>query len=95
MKYRQRDEKVRGDSPWVEYRLNPDGSEAYVKVTYSRTSVAKDVKTTTFGTLDLGWLSLGDLACVARTMSQALLEAQQKHQEYTDNLLRSVRRQLG
>lgn len=95
MKYRQREEVVRGESPYLSVKLSGDGNEAYVKLQYARTSVAKDVKTTTFGTLDLGWLSLDDLACVGRTIAARLSEAQAAHQEYLDQLMTGVRRQLA
>ena len=95
MKYRQREEKVTGDSPYLQVRVYGDGSAANVKVQYARTTVAKDVKTTTFGVLDFGELSLDELACVGRTVSAALSEAQAKHQEYLDGLMTGVRRQLA
>lgn len=95
MKYRQREEKVAGDSPYLSVKLNGDGSEAYVKVLYSRRRVAKDVKTTTFGTLDLGWLSLDELACVGRTIAARLSEAQAQHEVYLDGLMRGVRNELA
>lgn len=95
MRYRQREELVRGDSPYVEVKLNDDGTEAHVVVQYARTSVAKDVKTTTFGKLDLGWLTLDDLACVARTMARALYNGQHLHMQYTNELMNGVSGQLG
>jgi hypothetical protein len=95
MKYRQREEKVVGESPYVSVKLNGDGTEALVKVKYSRVRVAKDVKTTTFGTLDLGWLTLDELACVGRTIAARLTEAQAAHQAYLDDLMTGVRRQLA
>jgi len=95
VRYRQREEKVRGESPWVEVKLNVDGTQAYVKVSYGRSSTAKDVKTNTWGTLDLGWLSLDDLACVARTMSRAVYEAQHKHTQYTNELMNGISQAVG
>lgn len=95
MKYRQREEVVRGESPYMEVKLNSDGTEALVTVQYARTSVAKDVKTTTFGKLELGWLTLDDLACAARTLSRALYEGQHAYMEHTNQLMNSVSRQLG
>jgi len=96
MKYRQRKELVRGESPWVEVTLDPTGSYAKeVVVHYARESVAKDVKTTTFGKLIFTDLDLDDLACVARTASRALREAQHAHLTHTNDLMNGVSRQLG
>jgi len=96
MKYRQREEKIRAESPYVEVKLTRDGAEASnVVLHYCRTSVAKDVQTTTFGKMVFEDLSLDDLACVARTMSRALYEAQHAHLEYTNDLMNGVSQQLG
>lgn len=95
MKYRHREETIRGDSPYVTALVTSDGSEAKVTVHYVRHSVAKDVKTTTFGKLELGWLSLDELACAARTLSRALYEAKHAHLNHTNELMNGVREQLG
>jgi hypothetical protein len=95
MKYRQREEVVRGDSPYVAVKLNHDGTEALVTVQYARQSVAKDVKTTTFGKLELGWLSMEELACAGRTIAARLTEAQELHQTRLDELMTGIRRQLA
>lgn len=95
VKYRQREETVRGNSPYVEALVRRDGSEARVTVQYMRQSVAKDVKTTTFGKLELGWLPLEELACAARTLSRALYEAQHAHLNHTNELMNGVSKQMG
>lgn len=95
MKHQQREETIKGNSPWVDVDLNRDGTEARVKVRYHRQSRAKDVQTDTWGTLDLGWLGLEDLACVGRTVAARLNEAQQLHIKRTEDLMRSVARQLN
>ena len=95
MKYRQREEKIKGESPWVDVKLSADGNEALVKVQYARTQDRAGVRTTTFGTLDLGWLTLEDLACVGRTIAARLTEAQSAHYDFLDELMTGVRRQLA
>lgn len=95
MRYRQREERVRGESPFLKVDVRGDGTEAQVQVQYARTSVSKDVKTTTFGVLDLGNLGPADLACVGRTIARALTEMQAKHENYLDAEMQSVRSMLS
>jgi len=94
MKYRQREEIVRGDSPYVDVSVSGDGVEAKVVVQYARTSVAKDVKTTTFGKLDLGFLTPDDLACVGRTVARALETMKNRHATYLSELQAGIAERL-
>jgi len=95
MKYRLREEVVNGDSPYVYVKLNDDGTQAEVTIQYCRTRQAKDVKTTTFGSLELGWLELDDLACVGRTIAVKLKEARVLHEEYVAGLMTSIHNELN
>lgn len=93
MKYRQREETIRGESPYLDVKLSGDGTSAKVRVLYSRTVDAKGVRTTTFGTLDLGELDPDDLACVGRTVMRRLVEARLAHDRYLTELIDSVEAQ--
>jgi len=94
MKYRTREEVVRGDSPYVDVKVSGDGVEAKVVVQYCRTSVAKDTTTTTFGKLDLGVLTPEDLACVGRTVARTLNEMKRNHAEYLSELQGGIMERL-
>lgn len=94
MKYRQRQEKVNGESPYVDVKVSGDGTTARVKVLYSRTVRTKDLTTTTFGELHLGDLDPDDLACVGRTVLRAQQELAQKHWDYVQAGMDSMREML-
>jgi hypothetical protein len=95
VKYRQRNEVVKGESLDVDVTLLADGNKAKVKVHYYRDRTVKDVETTTRGTLDLGVLSLDQLACVGRTIATRLEEARVMHEEYVADLMSGIARRLN
>ena len=91
MKWRTKEVTEKGENPYVSVDVVSDGSEAKVELQYMRQYVRQDTKHATFFTLDLGYLTADELACVGRTISRALSDMAMKHWDHLNALKDGVR----